>query len=123
MPPWWPDMSPPGLTAIPGIGVSTSPSCEQLKSLARLVLSNIGANFGANRVNRLVTRFVRAMPNAGAWTFLLYLTNAVQMSAEQRRAVLRDPEIARVISYADPTGETAVNNVLRTQRGRQAPRR
>jgi hypothetical protein len=49
------------------------------------------------------------------WTFFEFLANAVQLSAEQRRQALCDPDTARVISYLDPTGETAVNNVRREQ--------
>lgn len=109
-------MSPTGLMASPRSGVSTSPSMDELKSLARLVCTNIGVDFGANRINRLVTQFVRTMPNAGGRTFILYLANAVQMSEDQKRRVLSDPDIARVIAYADPTGEAAVNNVIRTVR-------
>lgn len=110
-------MGPPGLLANPRSGVSTSPSMEELKSLARLVCANIGADFGVNRINRLVTQFVRTMPNAGGRTFILYLASAVQMSEDQKRCVLSDPDIARVIAYADPTGEAAVNNVMRGVRG------
>jgi hypothetical protein len=74
------------------------------------------ADFGANKINRLVTRFTRTMPTASGWTFFLYLANAVQMSAEQQRDALRNPDIARVISYADPTGEAAVNRAVRERR-------
>jgi hypothetical protein len=42
-----------------------------------------------------------------------FLANSVQLTAEQRRRALANPDIARVIAYADPTGEAAVNNVLR----------
>jgi hypothetical protein len=84
-------MSPPGLMALSGSGVSTSPSVKDLKSLAQLVLSNVGADIGVNEINRLVTRFVRQAPNCNGWTFFLYLANAVQMSEAQRRSALADP--------------------------------
>jgi hypothetical protein len=38
------------------------------------------------------------------------------MSEAQKRAAMSNPDIARAISYCDPTGETAVNNVLRRTR-------
>nr|MCV7317250.1 hypothetical protein [Mycolicibacillus parakoreensis] len=45
--------------------------------------------------------------------FEAFLVNSAVLSAEQRRRALLNPDIARVISYADPTGETAVSRVLR----------
>ncbi|EIV27042.1 hypothetical protein [Mycobacteroides abscessus] len=45
--------------------------------------------------------------------FEAFLVNTVQLTAEQRAQAKLDPEIARVINYADKTGESAVNNVLR----------
>jgi hypothetical protein len=40
----------------------------------------------------------------------------VQLTAQQRRQALANPDIARVIAYTDPTGETAVNNVMTASR-------
>lgn len=48
--------------------------------------------------------------------FEAFLVNTVQLTAEQRAKARLNPEIARVISYADKTGEDAVTNVVR-QRG------
>jgi hypothetical protein len=114
-------MSPPGLTATPGIGVTASPSMDDLKSFAHTVFTNIGVgdDYGPNKVNKLVTRFARAMPNANGWAFFLYLANAVQMTADEQRAVLLDPDIAPFITYADPTGETATHHVHQQQMGRR----
>lgn len=106
-------MSPPGLMARPRMGGTTSPSTNELVNAARLILDNCGIAFSTNKIVRLVVRFNATMPNASGHAFFLYLTNAVQMSAEQQRAALRNPDIARVISYADPVGETAARNVLR----------
>ncbi|WP_153395791.1 hypothetical protein [Ornithinicoccus halotolerans] len=50
------------------------------------------------------------------FNFFDFLANAVQLHADQRRRALADPDVQRVITYADPTGETAVRNVLH-QRG------
>jgi hypothetical protein len=45
--------------------------------------------------------------------FEAFLVNSMQLTAQQRRQALANADIARVVAYADPTGETAVNNVLR----------
>lgn len=97
----------------PGIGVSTSPSLEDLKAFALQVFQNIGASFGPNKAYKLAAQFARRMPNGNGYAFFLFLTNAVQMSEAQKRRALADPNIARAISYADPTGEKAVENVMR----------
>lgn len=109
-------MSPPGLMTRPRSGGSTAPSKSELISAARLILDNCGIGFGNRKVFRLVDSFCQRAPNGSGHAFFLYLTNAVQMSADQQRAALLNPDIAHVIAYADPTGETAVNNVMRGAR-------
>lgn len=111
-------MSPPGLMAQRRMGGTTSPSVSELSSAARLILDNCGIQFSQNRIVRLVLQFKQRAPYAAGIVFFQYLTNAVHMSAEQQRAALQNPDIARVIAYADPTGETAVNNVMRGVRRR-----
>ena len=87
-----------------------------LRRLADLVCNNAGIEFGPNKINRLVTQFVRTMPTPSGWTFFLYLANAVQMSEAQKRTALMNAEVARTISYSDPTGEAAVNNATKAAR-------
>jgi hypothetical protein len=106
-------MGPPGLLAAPRSGGTTSPSKSELISATRLILDNCGIAFSQNKIARLVLTFQRRAPHGSGHAFFLYLANAVQLSADQQHAVLLNPDIARVIAYADPTGETAVNNVLR----------
>jgi len=65
-----------------------------------------------SKVSRLVREYKRQVEQNG-FAFFDFLANAVALSADQRRTMLADPAIARAISYADPTGETAVRNVLR----------
>jgi hypothetical protein len=43
-------------------GVTTSPSIEELKAFAQLIVSNVRADMGANRINRLAVTFARNMP-------------------------------------------------------------
>lgn len=111
------DVNPGAATAARRIGVTTSPSIQELKQFAILVCRNAGVTtIGPNRINRIATTFTRRFPNGSGWMFFLYLANDVLNIAEhRRRQILANPDVARFIAYADPTGETAVNNVLREQ--------
>jgi hypothetical protein len=105
-------MSPPA-TAVSRMGGSASPGTNELANAARLILDNCGICFSQNKIVRLVLKFQERAPHGNGHAFFLYLVNAVQLTAEQQRALQQNPEIARVISYADPTGEQAVNRVIR----------
>jgi hypothetical protein len=87
---------------------------QQAINAAHVILANCGVGMSPSKVSRLVRQFEARVARNG-WTLFEFLTNAVQLSADQRRAALANPDVARVISYVDPTGETAVNNVLRQQ--------
>ncbi|OBI43068.1 hypothetical protein A5708_19300 [Mycobacterium colombiense] len=50
---------------------------------------------------------------ANGFKFEAFLVNSALLTAEQRRNALLHPDIARVVSYSDITGETAVTNVNR----------
>lgn len=91
---------------------SSGPGIESLKVIARSVLWNCGIDFGPHKINRLCVRFVEQVQGNG-FAFFDFLANAIQMSAEQRRRALADPDVSRAIAYADPTGETAIRNVMR----------
>jgi len=106
-------VSPPtGATLTAAPGVTTSPDLEGLKQTARTILWNVGIDYGPNKINRLAVTFARRVERNG-FAFFDFLANAVQLDAETRRRALANPDIQRVISYSDPTGETAVNNVMR----------
>lgn len=85
---------------------------DRLIVAAHAILDGCGYEMGPNKVSRLVRRFETRVVHNG-WDFFDFLANAVLLDADQRRQALRDPDIVRAISYADPTGETAVKNVLR----------
>lgn len=87
---------------------------EVLIQRAHLILDACGYPMGPNKVVRLVRQFRHRVEDNG-YAFFDFLANAMRLSDEQRRRALADPEIARVIAYADPTGETAVNHVMREQ--------
>lgn len=65
-----------------------------------------------SKVSRLVRTFKDRVEGNG-FAFEAFLANSVQLTAAQRRQALAHPDIAKVISYADPVGEQAVRNVLR----------
>lgn len=65
-----------------------------------------------SKVSRMVREFKNRVEKNG-FPFEAFLVNTVQLTEQQRRQVAANPDVARVISYADPTGETAVNNAMR----------
>jgi hypothetical protein len=79
---------------------------------AQKLLANCGIQMSPSKVTRLVRTFKHRV-EANGYPFEAFLINSVQLTAEQRRQTLANPEIARVIAYADPTGELAVNRVIR----------
>lgn len=95
------------------VGGNTAPTQPDLIKVARIILDNCEIPFGTRKITRLVHDFKRRAPHADGHLFFQYLASAVSLTAEQRRAALTNPDIARAISYHDPTGETAVNNVMR----------
>lgn len=92
-----------------------SSSAEILIKAAHAVLDRAGVHMSPSRVSRTVRQY-RHQVEPNGLPFLHYLATAFGLSERQRRGVLADPELARVIAYADPTGETAVNNVLRDKK-------
>lgn len=108
-------MSPPTVQRHSSTGGSTS--AEALVSHAHKLLANCGVSISPSKVSRMVREFKHRIEKNG-FPFEAFLVNTVQLTAQQRQMMIADPEIARVISYSDPTGESAVNNVLK---GRCAP--
>jgi hypothetical protein len=92
-----------------------STSAETLIKAAHLVLDNYGIIMSPSKVTRLVRQYQHRVAQNG-FSFFAFLANAVQLSAEQQRAALRNPDVVLAISYADPVGELATDRVLR-QRG------
>lgn len=106
--------SPPTAIAVPRPdgSIRTASQTEVLIRDAHRVLGAAGVEMGPRKVARLVRRFESRVARNG-WTFGEFLCNAVLLTAEQRRRALSNPDAAKVISYSDPTGEAAVNRVLR----------
>ena len=110
-------MSPPAATAASARPAGswnsgTGQARDALINTAHLILTNVGYSMSATKVQRLVSTFERRVQNNG-FSFFEFIANSVAMSAGQRREALLNPEIARAISYADPTGEMAVTNIMR----------
>jgi hypothetical protein len=100
-------MSRPSQTGrLRSIGGSTS--AEDLIKAAHMLLEEYEISMSPSKVSRIVRTYKHQVERNG-FPFVDFLVNAVDISMHQRRA---DPNKARVISYADPTGEDAVHNVL-----------
>ena len=84
---------------------------ETLAREAFSVLAGCGIAVSRSKVSRIVRDYMRNVAGNG-YPFEAYLVNALRLSVERRAALTNHPDWARVISYADPTGETAVRNVL-----------
>lgn len=93
----------------PAAGGTTS--TETLIKDAHKLLTNCGIPMSPSKVSRLVRDFKQRVESNG-YPFEAFLVNSVQLTADERRRALANPDIARAISYADPTGETAVSHVI-----------
>lgn len=107
------------MSAPPGIARSTSSTqrsdsagIEDLKVAARAILWNCGIDYGPSKIHRLCCQFANRVRHNG-FEFFDFLANKVELTADQRRNALANPDVQRCIAYADPTGETAVDNVMR----------
>ena len=106
--------APSALAATLTSGETRAPTTEQLTRIAHSVLDHFGYEMTRSHISRLVRRFQVSVAGSG-WSFFDYTANAIRLDAHQRREALLDPDVARAISYADPTGETAVRNVMRAR--------
>ena len=85
---------------------------ENLKAEARRLLDACGVPATPNWVNRVVVRYLQSVAPTG-FPFGPWLVAQVELTREQRVAALNDPEVRYCLDYSDPTGETAVRNVMR----------
>lgn len=90
-------------------GTTNSGSTEELVRATHGVLDHYGVGISPSKVSRLVRTYQRTVAGNGV-EFGDWIANNVLLLAAQRHLVA--DELRRVISYADPTGETAVRNVL-----------
>lgn len=104
-------MSPTSSTLTPG-GTTGAEGTERLIRAAHVILDNCGMTLGPRKVHRIVRTFEARVAHNG-WSFFDFLATSIQLDADRRVQLLNDPDVQRVIAYADPTGETAVRNVIR----------
>lgn len=78
---------------------------------AHRALDETGIVMSPSKVSRLIARFDHAAGRGR--TFHEFLTREAHLPPSAVRKLLAHPEWHRVIAYADPTGESAVNNVMR----------
>ena len=86
---------------------------EALVRVAEVVVNNVGAGWSHSKMSRVVRQYIYRSDGHGM-PFFYYLAHMLCLDANRQRALLNHPDVARAISYADPTGETAVRNVMRT---------
>lgn len=82
---------------------------EALIRETHALLINTTVSLSPSKVTRLCRDYVHKVANKGI-PFGYFLANSVALDADQRRAF--DAVYYR-LSYADPTGETAVRNISR----------
>ena len=108
-------MSPPAAqrhTSEPAKVERRDQRAEHLIRVAEVIVNNCGASWGHSKLSRVVRRYVYENDGHGM-SFFYYLAHMLRLNAERQRELLNRPDVARAISYADPTGETAVRNVMR----------
>jgi len=91
-------------------GKSRPESVERLAAETRAVLDRFGVHWSASKTSRAVRTYLYRVQGNGS-PFADYLANQIVLSEHQRRVVA--DELRKVTAYADETGETAVNRVMR----------
>lgn len=91
---------------------ATEAMTETLIRYANQVLDTTGVNRSPSWVSRTVRSFQQHA--SGRMRFGTWLVNRLQLNTEQRIALRSNPDIAYLMTYVDPTGETAVRNVMRS---------
>ncbi len=91
-------------------GESRPKSVERLTSETRAVLARFGVHWSGSKTSRVVRTYLYRVQGNG-FAFADYVANQIVAGEHQRRVVA--DELRKVVSYADPVGEQAVNRVLR----------
>jgi hypothetical protein len=118
-------VNPAAATPHPGSGGTTSAEAtsqtQHLIRVAHCLLDSLDLTMSPSKISRLVRRYqTHVQPAADGvrpgrwrrgWSFLEFFGTACQLTAEQHRRALANPELAYLLCYRDPTGETAARNV------------
>lgn len=107
------------------IGGIASPSTDELVIAGREIVDYFKRSMSTSRILRLAIRFKKRSPHGGRELYFLFICAEIQVSDLQKQHA-RDraqcnAEWAKVIGYADHTGEDAAHNVdhpLAMPRGR-----
>ena len=118
-----------GLVSPPGVQPNTRPpqrnrqnhiaeaSVEKAIRAVHLHLANSDVVVSPSKVSRMVRKFAAHVTRDGG-SFHEFLVNARDLSIEQRRRVVADPESEWFLSWwEDPTGRQACINVIKRERG------
>jgi trimethylamine:corrinoid methyltransferase-like protein len=105
---------PPGIARTSALGCSTGSEdrIDKVIRAAHKALAESGVSMSPRKVSKIVRRFGMNARKSGV-SFHEYLSAEANLSPAQRRYLAANPDLQIVIAYADPTGETAVNNVMR----------
>ncbi len=95
-------------------GESRPQVAERLIRETRTTLDRFGINWSPSKASRVVRVYMHHVQGNG-YDFGDYIATQVAV-AETQRKVIAD-ELRKVVSYADPVGERAVNNVVRASAG------
>jgi len=85
-------------------------SVERLAAETRAVLDRFGVRWSPSKTSRVVRAYVHQVQGNRS-AFADYVAEQIVLSEHQRRVVA--DELRRVTAHFDPTGESAVNNVVR----------
>lgn len=76
----------------------------------RALLEACGCSRGGNWISRTVRDYLAAPIRV---PFGMFVTAALQLSEQQRQRLAARDDLRYLMSYSDPTGETAIRNVMR----------
>lgn len=111
-----PDLTPTLLQPGGSTPSRTGSHIELAIRAAHRVMLDCGVQVSPRKVNRIIRQFDQTSRRHGH-SFHEFLTNQANMPTAAVRKMFAHPEWAPVIAYCDPTGETAVNNVMRGRHG------
>jgi hypothetical protein len=100
-------------------GVSASPpTTAELTAFTRRFVNQYspddhGLGWNPNKVARVCVAFNRAFPHGSWLMFWGYLAWHISDAADHKIAARACRDLQKFIDYADPTGDTAVRNVMR----------
>ncbi|TAM68155.1 MAG: hypothetical protein EPN48_11725 [Microbacteriaceae bacterium] len=91
-----------------------APETRSIRDQIRDFLDSAGlvrTNSWVHRVSRDYARL--AIQGTPVW---LFVATRLALNAQERRRIAQDEDLRYVLTYADPTGETAVRHVMKDRR-------